>query len=71
MRSTIRAIVHTIGDPGPPRFFDTLHGALTFVSQGKITGYINLWEPGYDPEVIEVHKGKRRGINGKWILISV
>lgn len=67
MRVTDKAIVHNLGNPQPPARFDTLHAALQYARAEKLTGYINIHEPGFDPEIINIRKGKRKGLDGKWV----
>jgi hypothetical protein len=58
---TGRTFVHKVGEQ--PKQFDTLYAALGYVSDKKFTGYI------VDPDgaVINIRKGKRKAVDGKWI----
>lgn len=48
-----------------PKDFDTLNKALLFSSIHKVTGFIQI---GRDSrEAIQLRKGKRQAVNGKWI----
>ena len=57
-----KPVVHEVGEK--PKYFDSLHGALGYVSDKTFTGYI------VDPDggVINIRKGKRRSADGKkWV----
>jgi hypothetical protein len=58
-----KTMVHEIGTQ--PKPFDTLHAALGYCSDRHFTGY--LVTPTND--IINIRKGKRKDVNGKWISV--
>lgn len=62
----VKITLHDLDHPKPKRFA-TLDLTLQYCWANKVSGYIHIWPKGEDPQIINLHKGKREAMRGKWV----
>ena len=63
LHEPIKHFLHEVGEK--PRVFTSLHAALLYAKEAKTTGYIVVGGP--ERSVINLRKGKRKAVDGRWI----